>query len=76
MRQIGFRYIYNVPYSPDYNVIEFVFSMVKRNFKALRARKLIGLTQSGHETMIEEAVRMVKKKDIVKCVNHVNELLK
>ena len=26
MRQAGFRFIYNVPYSPDYNAIEFVFS--------------------------------------------------
>ena len=43
MRERGFRYIYNVPYSPDYNPIEFVFSMVKRNFRTLRARKLTGL---------------------------------
>ena len=26
MRDHGFRYIYNVPYSPDYNPIELVFS--------------------------------------------------
>ena len=43
MRDLGFRYIYNVPYSPDYNPIEFVFSMVKRNFRSLRAKKLTGL---------------------------------
>ena len=43
MRELGFRYIYNVPYSPDYNPIESVFSQVKRNFKALRARKFMGL---------------------------------
>ena len=43
MRDKGIRYIYNVPYSPDYNPIEFVFSIVKRNFKGLRAKKMIGL---------------------------------
>ena len=43
MRQLGFRWVYNVPYSPEYNPIEFVFSMVKRNFRALRAKKLTGL---------------------------------
>ena len=42
MRERGFRYIYNVPYSPEYNPIEFVFSMVKRNFRVLRAKKLTG----------------------------------
>ena len=29
MKQLGFRYIYNVSYSPDYNPIESVFSKVK-----------------------------------------------
>ena len=65
MRQAGFRFIYNVPYSPDYNAIEFVFSQIKRNFKMLRARKMIGLTQTGHEAMISQAVNKIKKKDIV-----------
>ena len=44
MREAGFRCILNVPYSPDFNPIELTFSQVKRNFKALRARKMIGLT--------------------------------
>ena len=26
---LGFRFIFNVPYSPEYNPIEFVFSKVK-----------------------------------------------
>ena len=57
MRQHGFRFIYNVPYSPDYNPIESVFSQVKRNFKALRARKFIGLLQDSHESLVAQAVR-------------------
>ncbi|MAJ97171.1 MAG: hypothetical protein CMI56_00965 [Parcubacteria group bacterium] len=44
MREHGFRMIYNVPYSPEYNPIELVFSQVKANFKAHRARKFMGLT--------------------------------
>ena len=67
----GIKYIYNVPYSPDYNPIEFVFSIVKRNFKALRAKKLIGLIQDSHEAMVTKAVKNVKKKDVIACVNHV-----
>lgn len=27
--RLGFRFIFNVPYSPEYNPIEFVFSKVK-----------------------------------------------
>ena len=37
MREHGFRMIYNVPYSPEYNPIEFVFSQFKKNFRSLRA---------------------------------------
>ena len=29
MNKLGFRYIYNVAYSPDFNPIEFIFSKVK-----------------------------------------------
>ena len=43
MRDRGFRWVYNVPYSPEYNPIEFVFSQIKRTFKTLRAKKLTGL---------------------------------
>ena len=42
--KLGFRFIFNVPYSPEYNPIEFVFSKVKSRFRRLRARKLAGLT--------------------------------
>ena len=53
MREYGFRFIYNVPYSPEYNPIEFVFSQVKRNFKSMRARKLMGLIQDSHEDLVK-----------------------
>ena len=35
MRELGFRWIFNVPYSPQYNPIEMVFSKVKQRFKRL-----------------------------------------
>ena len=64
MREHGFRFVYNVPYSPDYNPIELVFSMVKRNFKALRAKKFMGLIQDCHEALVTQAVTKVRKKEI------------
>ena len=76
MRDRGFRFIYNVPYSPDYNPIEFVFSQVKRNFRTLRARKLTGQIQDSHEALVEQAVHQLKKMDIRSCVDHVAKLLK
>ena len=49
---------------------------MKRNFKALRAKKFMGLIQDGHEALVAKAVNKVKKKDIIKCVDHVHKLLK
>ena len=59
--RLGFRFIFNVPYSPEYNPIEFVFSKVKNTFRRLRARKIAGLIQDGHRAMIRQAVQSVRK---------------
>ena len=71
MTQAGFRYIFSVPYEPKWNSIEYIFSIVKRNFKNLRAKKFMGLIHDTHEMMVTKSVEAVKKKDIVKSVNHV-----
>ena len=70
MRRLKFRWVYNVAYSPEYNPIELVFSQLKANFKAARARKLVGLTQNSHRSLIVQALQSIKKKSIVKCVEH------
>ena len=49
---------------------------MKGNFKALRAKKFMGLIQDGHEALVAQSVNKVKKKDIISCVNHVLKLLK
>ena len=74
--QLGFRCIFNVPYSPEYNPIEFVFSKVKQKFRTLRARKIAGLSHDSHEVLVRQAVESVRKVDVVNCVNHVIKMLK
>lgn len=59
-----------------YNPIELVFSQLKRNFKALRAKKLVGLVQDSHEALVHKALGQLKKANIVKCVDSVNKLLR
>ena len=53
-----------------YNPIELVFSQLKANFKALRAKKLMGLIQDSHEMLVTRAVHQLKKANILKCVDH------
>ena len=58
---MGFRFIFNVPYSPEYNPIEFVFSKVKNSFRRIRARKIAGLILDSHRAMVRQAVQSVRK---------------
>ena len=53
MARLGFRCIFNVPYSPEFNPIEFVFSKVKQKFRSLRARKLAGIIQDNHSSIVK-----------------------
>ena len=76
MTRLEFRCIFNVPYCPEYNPIEFVFSKVKQKFRTLRARKLAGTIQDSHRSMVKQALESVTKKDVINCVNHVNKILK
>ena len=71
MREMGYRWAWNVPYSPEYNPIELVFSKVKDKFRRLRAQKLVGLRQESHEALVEMAWKSVRKQDVVNCIKHV-----
>ena len=41
MDELGMRYIYNCPYSPDLNAVESTFSILKNTIKKLRTRALV-----------------------------------
>ena len=53
-----------------------MFSQYKANFKAARARKLMGLIQVSHEDMVRSAWTGIRKKNVVKCIEHVERLLR
>ena len=76
MREHGFRYIYNVPYSPEYNPIEMTFSEIKTNFRKLRTKKFTGLIQDSHEALIRTVVTKITKKNVNSCIEHVIKLLR
>ena len=40
LKFLKFEWIYNVPYSPEYNAIELAFSQVKKRFKELKLESL------------------------------------
>ena len=52
MAELKIDYIFNVPYSPDWNPIEFCFAKIKRKFRSLRGMKMCGLKNESHEQLI------------------------
>ena len=61
MRKLNIKPAYNLSYSPDLNPIESTFSKVKQKFKILRVQKLTGQIQDSYETIINKAVKSLRK---------------
>ena len=53
MKKLGFRYIFNLSYSPDFNPIETIFSKVKLRYLKLRLEKLVA---DGNQLSSEEMI--------------------
>ena len=61
MRKLGMRFLWCLSYSPDLNPIESTFSKVKQKFKVLRIQKLTGQIPDSYETIINKAVKSLRK---------------
>ena len=65
MTTINSKIIYNVPYCPEYNPIEMIFSKVKR---------IISCKNNKNETIIKKninkAFKKVTKDDLFNCYSH------
>lgn len=69
-QNLGIRPIFNVPYSPQFNGIEAVFSMVKAAYKKqLLTNILEGRTQQ-RPTLIKQAILNLDRERIARCVRH------
>ena len=65
-KKLNIEPIFNVPYSPEYNPIELVFSPFKAKFKALRARKLMGLTNEVDTTLLHQCFELDQYDNLLK----------
>ena len=66
--------IFAPAYSPDYNPIEYYFSMLKRIVRKWRLQDMVRGRQRGFEELVPLAVREIKKEDVNKCIEHVYKL--
>lgn len=73
--ELGIVPIYNLPYSPEYNPIELIFSIVKNKYKRLRSHCLIQNQVPDIESLIAKAIDSVQLSNIINCINHCDKLL-
>ena len=73
--ELGIRVIYNRPYSPDFNPIEFVFSNVKNHFKRARFNLEHNSKTYDMGALIEKAFSSVKLTAIRNSINYSMSLL-
>ena len=68
--------VWNVPYAPDLNAIEYVFSMLKRNFKKAKLNTMMNDLNSNTEELIEAAWKQIQKEILMNCVYHAYSQIK
>ena len=62
--------VFNIAYSPQFNPIESVFSMVKAKYKKLLLKTLIDKKRPKPKQLIIEAIGSLEIEKIRKCIAH------
>ena len=68
--------VYNVSYSPEFNLIETVFSLVKRNIKTERLKLIIKNEEEDLNTMTTNEFNQIKKDTCVNLIRNSSNKLK
>ena len=76
MDELGFEYVYGPAYSPDFNGIESVFSLVKAQLKRRRWQAIRHGRPFEIRKEMKQAFENVDEMKIAACVNHSFKLLK
>ena len=75
MKFLGFEVVYNASYSPEYNPIETIFSIVKRKIKNERLRQFMKKEEEDLRTMTAKEFDKIKKETCVNLIRHsINKL--
>ena len=64
---LGIILVFNVPYHPELNGIELVWSIAKRRFKTLQLQRMLGKMVDDFTQCIETAMREITNEEIAAC---------
>ena len=61
VERLGIHVLWNVPYRPDLNGIEFVWALAKRRFKQLQLQRMMGTLDLAFEQCVDQAMAGVTR---------------
>ena len=70
MDRLNFKYIFNAPYSPEFNPIEFIFAKVKRYFKVQKLNQILNKSHTKVEELIMRSFDQITREDCEGCIRH------
>ena len=68
----GYRWAYSPPYFPDGNAIEFIFAIVKRQFKKLKVQAITNKKKVEMNDLINRSFEIVNREHVINCIRHSN----
>ena len=69
-RSLDFTIVWNVPYHPEFNGIEFVWAIVKKKFRDLQLQRMLGTSPLSFVEAVWEALSSVTASEVSSCINH------
>ena len=76
MRFLGIRQILNASYSPEFNPIETIFSVIKRNIKKERLKLVMKEEEEDLKAITAKEFNLIKKQTCVNLIDHSLKKLK
>ena len=68
MDELGFAYVYSPVYSPQFNGVEEVFAMAKREIKRRRLQAIIDNEDVNLNLLIKESFESIDNLKIAHCI--------
>ena len=70
VERLHINMLWNVPYRPDLNGIEFVWAIAKRRFRQLQLQRMMGTLARTFEECVDQAMADLTIEQIRNCCRH------
>ena len=75
MEDLDIPVVWNAPYSPQFNAVEYIIGVIKQNYKKNKLNKILNGTNETERELLAKAVKKVTPAMVESTVNHAVALL-